>query len=194
MKKLTQKEFKLPNAPNFNGRKSTFAKALSDGIAPRIRPTREEFCNYKTYFKQGISKQFSCAYCGSDYDYLEHFRPLVVKSRPTGYGSDVYNLVPSCGNCNHKKKNDSWKKWMKDKNNPGILNSKEHSIRYKRLEEFENWGDQNNVAKIDFEKLVGKEKWQQYLTEFEKLISAVEDLNKIQSEIRLKVKEKLKNH
>lgn len=191
MKKLTQNEFKLPNAPNINGRKSTIAKALSDGIAPRYRPNNKEYNEYLMFFHKDIEDNFLCAYCGIKSDYLEHFRPLVENKKPTGYGSDIYNLVPSCKTCNEKKKNDYWKTWMNNLEIIGTVHSENHNKRFDNLKKFESWGE-NKVIHINYENLIGSEIWSKYLKSFEELLTTMDELNTIQTIIRNKVKEKVK--
>jgi endonuclease I len=45
------------------------------------------------------------------FNYLNK-RPLVVDKKPTGYISEIQNLVPSCGKCNQSKGNKNWKLWI----------------------------------------------------------------------------------
>ena len=50
-----------------------------------------------------------CAYCGDKASDWDHLRPLVVKRRPTGFISEIANLVPACGKCNQSKGNSPWR-------------------------------------------------------------------------------------
>jgi endonuclease I len=36
----------------------------------------------------------------------------VLKKKPTGYISEIHNLVPACGKCNQSKGNKEWRQWM----------------------------------------------------------------------------------
>jgi len=45
----------------------------------------------------------------------DHLRPLVRNRRPTGFISEIKNLVPSCGLCNQSKGAADWKAWMTGK-------------------------------------------------------------------------------
>jgi 5-methylcytosine-specific restriction endonuclease McrA len=56
-----------------------------------------------------------CAYCGAVTTDWDHLRPLVKKKRPTGYISEIRNLVPSCGPCNQSKGASDWRVWMTGK-------------------------------------------------------------------------------
>lgn len=53
-----------------------------------------------------------CAYCGGPRTEWDHLNPLVRDKRPTGYVSEIHNLVPACGKCNQSKGSSSWETWM----------------------------------------------------------------------------------
>ena len=182
MKRTTKGEFKLPNGTTINGRKSTIAKAFSDGIAPRIQPTAEEYEQFLKFFPKLLGAH-TCAYCGGRCDYYEHLRPLVIALTPTGYGSDIYNLVPSCALCNHNKGNNDWKHWMSDTRNRGVSNSVEHNQRFLHLQQFQDWGE-GKVLRIDYERLVGSEKWQQYMKEYNRICAVLDEAHALQKEIK----------
>lgn len=181
-KRLTQKEFKLPNAPTFGSRKSTMAKAASDGIAPRIRPTQEEFESYQRYFPKK-DNSYLCAYCGKKYDYFEHLRPLVIGGKPTGYGSDIYNLVPSCRICNERKANKYWADWMQE---PIMIQEPGCEKRCEILKNFAEWG-KNKVTHIDYESILNKIDpiiWANYINKITELETMLTSLHQIQLEIK----------
>jgi hypothetical protein len=188
--KQKKTEFKLPNITTLSSRKSSIAKSFSDGIAPRIQPTDEEYEKFLEFFPK-VDNSHKCAYCGEQFDYYEHFRPLVVETKPTGYGSDIYNLVPSCSNCNQRKGNSSWKDWMKNSRNKSILDGPTHMARINKLEEFEKWSD-TKVIFIDYEKIVGSEKWQQYMSNYQSLRRILNEMNELQKGIKRIVDEEVK--
>ena len=49
-----------------------------------------------------------CAYFGNPYTEWDHFHPLIKDKMPTGYISEIHNLVPTCGKCNQSKENQHW--------------------------------------------------------------------------------------
>ena len=55
---------------------------------------------------------FRCSYCRDAASEWDHFRPLVKDKQPTGYITEIHNLVPACGKCNQSKGNKDWKTWM----------------------------------------------------------------------------------
>ena len=129
---------------------------------------------------------------GGKYDYLEHFRPLVEKGQPTGYGSDIYNLVPSCSSCNVRKGNMTWQDWMQNEHNPGVSDEKEHAKRFSTLLEFDSWG-KDETAFVNYEKLIGSKKWKEYQEGYAEIIKYIEKIHPIQKEIKALVN-KTYNH
>lgn len=101
----------MPAPVKITGRTSSITNAFVNGIIPVIEPTDEEIDDVlKTL---GMNrKHVTCAYCGNPYTEWDHFRPLVKDKRPTGYISEIHNLVPACGKCNQSKGNKHWKTWM----------------------------------------------------------------------------------
>lgn len=87
--------FKIPNPVTIMGRTSSITNAFVNGIIPCILPSDEEIKNVLEIL--GMDKDtIKCAYCGDRYTEWDHFRPLVKDKRPTGYISEINNLVPSC--------------------------------------------------------------------------------------------------
>lgn len=102
-----------------------------------------------------------CAYCGNPYTEWDHFYPLIKDKKPTGYISEIHNLVPACGKCNQSKGNKHWKTWMLS--NAALSPSSRHipdiAQRIKRLEDYEQ---RYAPIKLDFEGIVGKDMWEQH--------------------------------
>lgn len=66
--------------------------------------------------------------------------PLVLKSRPTGYISEIANFVPACGKCNQSKGNKPWRQWMLSetgRHSPTVRRIANLAVRIARLEQFE---------------------------------------------------------
>jgi hypothetical protein len=102
-------------------------------------------------------------YCGATE--WDHFRPLVLGKRPTGYISEIKNLVPACGKCNQSKGNKNWKEWIESsaKLSPKTRGINDIDAKIIRLEQYELWGEEfPKITKLDFEKLVGKDLWEKH--------------------------------
>ena len=99
-----------------------------------------------------------CAYCGDGATEWDHFRPLVVAQMPTGYISEIHNLVPACGKCNQSKGNKNWRDWMLSGAplSPTTKGVTDIEARVARLESFELWG---TPTQVDFTALIGADLW-----------------------------------
>jgi NAD-dependent SIR2 family protein deacetylase len=93
--------FKMPTPVKITGRTSSITNAFVNGIIPCIAPAEEEIREVLEVL--GMNAAIRCAYCGNNYTEWDHFRPLIHNKRPTGYISEIHNLVPACGKCNQSK-------------------------------------------------------------------------------------------
>jgi 5-methylcytosine-specific restriction endonuclease McrA len=152
--------FKMPSPMNISGRSSSITNAFVCAIIPRIEPTESEI---KTALKilHMDPDSMSCAYCGAEVTEWDHLRPLVAKQQPTGYISEIRNLVPSCGKCNQSKGNKYWKDWITStaRFSPKTKNINNLQQKIDRLEEYEKWG---NVQPINLEAIVPPDIWKQH--------------------------------
>src|SRR5262249_3917800 len=125
---------------------------------PSIPPTIEEI-EQALAILQIDASDMRCAYCGDTATEWDHLRPLVLQRRPTGFISEIANLVPSCGKCNQSKGNKPWRAWMlsKAKLSPTGRNLATVAERIARLEAYEKW---RVPTKIDFESILGKDAWE----------------------------------
>ena len=87
------------------------AASYINSIVPSIEPTEEQIAESLSILGMDQSG-FGCSYCGDPATEWDHFRPLVKDKKPTGYISEIHNLVPACGKCNQSKGNKDWKTWM----------------------------------------------------------------------------------
>ncbi len=125
----------------------------------------------------------SCAYCGAATTDWDHLRPLVKNKRPTGYISEIQNLVPSCGPCNQSKGASDWRTWILGdaRGSPAsrkVANLKE---RIERLDHFEAWGDE---APISFEKLVLEQTWKEYWDQLDVVLASMKVAQEKAAEVR----------
>src|SRR5205823_413085 len=88
-------------------------------------------------------------------------RPLVEGQQPTGYISEIANLVPSCGKCNQSKGKKPWREWMLSSapRSPRSRGVHDLSRRILRLEQYERW---RQPKRLDFRTLCGEELWQKH--------------------------------
>lgn len=150
------KQFKMPKPVAITGRTSSITNSFINSIIPVVAPTNDELQEALKIL--GMEDQIGCAYCGDTYSEWDHLRPLVVDKRPTGYISEIHNLVPSCGKCNQSKGNKRWREWMFG---PAPLSPYSRGIadaedRATRLAAYEAWMP---PTPLNFEELVEPEVW-----------------------------------
>ncbi|TET40105.1 MAG: HNH endonuclease, partial [Dehalococcoidia bacterium] len=85
--------FKTPKPMKITGRTSTITNSFVTSIIPSIEPTEEEIKECLEIL--GLDpNDLCCAYCGDKATEWDHLRPLVKDKKPTGYISEIRNLVP----------------------------------------------------------------------------------------------------
>jgi len=163
--------FSMPTM-KITGRTSTITNAFINSIIPVIHPTAEEVEEALNIL--GIDPDaFQCAYCGEGASEWDHLNPLVMNKRPTGFISEIHNLVPTCGKCNQSKGNKPWREWMLSdaKLSPKSKGVSDLERRISRLEAYERL---NVPIRIDFEEIVGKELWDKHWENWKSIINQME--------------------
>lgn len=175
----------MPTPMKITGRSSSITNAFINSIIPVVPPSAEEV-------KQALeilgmnTETFQCAYCGSVASEWDHLRPLVKDKKPTGYISEIHNLVPSCGKCNQSKGNKEWKTWMRSdaKLSPKTRGIKDFPERIKRLEAYENF---KAPTKMDFAAIVGPAVWERHQNNLEHLQSLMRESQALATKINTEV-------
>lgn len=116
----------------------------------------------------------------------DHLRPLVVNRRPTGFVSEIANLVPACGKCNQSKGNKHWLKWiMSDAPHaPARRGVEGLTQRVERLKAYEGWRD---VRPVGFEQIVGKDAWDDYWQRLESAVGMLRQCQEVAVQLRSKI-------
>lgn len=143
--------FMMPRTTSVTAKTSTITNAFVNAIIPQIAPTTSEIEIVLTLLEMKSAPE--CAYCGDPPSEWDHFRPVVRDKRPTGFITEIRNLVPSCGKCNQSKGSSDWERWMKGraKLSPASRGISDLEDRIVRLRRFEEWGA---VSAISLEDLV----------------------------------------
>jgi len=167
------------------GRSSSITNAFINSIIPVVAPSADEVQQALEILGMTLVT-FQCAYCGSVASEWDHLRPLVKDKKPTGYISEINNLVPSCGKCNQSKGNKDWKTWMLStaKLSPITRSIKDIPERIKRLEAYEN---SKAPTKMDFAYIVGQEVWALHQANLEKVQSLMRESQELAAKINSEV-------
>ncbi|MGR8940715.1 MAG: HNH endonuclease [Gammaproteobacteria bacterium] len=177
--------FRMPTPVKITGRSSSITNAFINSIIPVVVPTVEEVKNALGIL--GMTPEtFQCAYCGGVASEWDHLRPLVKDKKPTGFISEIHNLVPCCGKCNQSKGNKDWKVWMLSSAqlSPTARGIKDIPERFKRLDAYEK---SKAPTKMDFESIVGKEVWEQHENNLERVQLLLRESQELATKISTEV-------
>ncbi len=177
--------FRMPTPMKITGRSSSITNAFINSIIPVVLPSAEEVKRAMEILEM-TPDTFQCAYCGGVVSEWDHLRPLVKDKKPTGYISEIHNLVPSCGKCNQSKGNKEWKIWMLSsaKLSPVARGIKDIPERVKRLEAYEN---SKAPTKMDFAAIVGQDVWAQHQRNLERVQSLMRESQELATKINAEV-------
>lgn len=177
----------MPNAVTIMGRSSSITNSFINGIIPLIEPSEKDIEEVLSIFKM-TKNDVRCSYCGDKCSEWDHLQPIIKNKKPTGFISEIQNLVPACGKCNQSKGNKNWFDWIMGNAKQSPFSRKIDNLDEKIscLKEFENWKKTTN---IDFKKIVGIEKWNEYENSYEKIISAMKESQIISTEIKEIIKQ-----
>jgi len=177
--------FQMPTPMKITGRSSSITNAFINSIIPVVQPTEQEV--KEALQMLGMTPEtFQCSYCGATASEWDHLRPLVLNKQPTGYISEIHNLVPSCGKCNQSKGNKEWQLWMLSaaKLSPKSKGVANLSERIERLEKYENWG---TPTKVNFESIVGSAVWKKHWQNWEQVQEMMRKSQALAEQINRKV-------
>jgi hypothetical protein len=174
--------FRMPMPMSIVARSSTITNSFVNSIIPVIEPTEAEVLEALRIL--GMSPtDVRCAYCGDPFTEWDHLRPLVNEQRPTGYISEIGNLVPACGKCNQSKGNKNRRDWIvsRAKRSPRTRGVSDLETRIERLSEYEKWKPREP---IHFESVVGPELWREYWESWRKVLEECKTSQEIALRIR----------
>lgn len=174
--------FKMPVPMKITGRSSSITNAFVSSIIPNISPTADQVKEALHILGIAPSK-VTCCYCGEKSTEWDHLRPLVKKRKPTGYISEIHNLVPSCGKCNQSKGNKYWKDWITSsaKWSPKSRAVADLDKRIKRLERYEKWG---KPTMLEIEKVIERTMWEKHWRNLDNFQSLMQKSQILAEEIR----------
>ncbi len=163
----------MPVPVQIAGRISSITNAFINSIVPSVMPTEQDVVD-SLGILQLDPADLRCAYCGDKYSEWDHLRPLVVDQRPTGYISEIRNLVPSCGKCNQSKGNKNWGEWIisEARLSPKRRNIPDLTKRIERLKAYENWSPPS-AQKLNLQELIGEDLWRQHWQNWQELLDAM---------------------
>ena len=187
---MKDKRFKLPAKANLKGRSSTISNAFAISITPYIYPTSEEITKF--YNSLAIDEG-QCAYCLGDANAMDHIKPLVTNGLPTGYITDIHNLVPCCSACNSSKGKKDFSEWYLSQSNIDRLQKKglsDSKIR-ERFNVITNYISCIGIP-LNYQELLGDDLWNEYLSRRINLIAALRENQEFCDKLDALITDKLK--
>lgn len=178
----------MPAPGNIMGRSSSITNAFVNSIIPVVVPSEEEVLEALRILQIDPYHQ-TCAYCGDSSTEWDHLRPLVIRQKPTGFITEIANLVPACGKCNQSKGNRHWRSWIisNARLSPKSRGVADLDARIQHLELFEKW---RNVKPINFEEIVGPELWITHWENWKRVISDMKTSQELAIQIRKAIRDK----
>jgi hypothetical protein len=180
--------FSMPQPVKITGRSSSITNSFINSIIPVIAPSEDDVRKALEILEMS-PETFQCIYCGVTCSEWDHLRPLVKGKKPTGFVSEIHNLVPSCGKCNQSKGNKEWEQWMRStaKWSPKSRKVQDIEDRVRRLRKYEQWLP---PTVIDFESIVGKDVMAEHWRNCDQVQANMKDSQKLAERINAEVKKK----
>mgnify|MGYP002639929158 CR=1 FL=1 len=179
---------RMPTPGNIMGRSSSITNAFVNSIIPIITPTEDEVLTVLQILAIDPKHQ-TCVYCGDKSTEWDHLRPLVVNQKPTGFITEIANLVPACGKCNQSKGNMPWRNWIISS---ARLSPKSRGVtaldaKIMRLQKFEEWRE---IKPINFEEIVGTEIWTNHWENWRRVLDNMKTSQELAIRIRTTIMKK----
>lgn len=113
-------------------RRTTINHAFAACIAPHDAYDAERVKEAIVVLGQDLEKAIRCAYCGGEAETWDHVHATVSKTKFSGHGHRLGNLLPCCKPCNSQKGNKDWLQFLKTLRMPEA----ERAERERRIAEY----------------------------------------------------------
>lgn len=190
---MAHPDFNSPGKPpRLTSRKSTLTTLFVSTLTPYIEPTEAEVEEALSILDMSRGRCL-CAYCGDKKTEWDHFRPVVSNCAPTGFITEIANLVPACGKCNQSKGGRYWKDWMlgKAKHSPRTRGIADLEKRVTCLEKFEAW---RKPVQIQYDVIASPERWEKHKKYLADVLEILAEAEILAIQLRKEVEQTLMQH
>jgi 5-methylcytosine-specific restriction endonuclease McrA len=168
---------KLPTPGTIAGRSSTITNAFFNAIIPIIKPTEQEELDAIRILGMQTG-DIRCAYCGDPSTEWDHLHPIIEGREPTGYITEIANLVPACGKCNQSKGKSDWSKWIQGKArlSPKTRGKTGLDERIARLNDYARW---KQPRRIKIEEIISEELRENHKANLDQVLALLKESQKL---------------
>jgi 5-methylcytosine-specific restriction endonuclease McrA len=193
MQKSKSKRYcQLPKVSTVSGRSSSITNAFFNAIIPVHAPTVEDELEALAVLEMS-PEEICCAYCGDSHTEWDHLRPIIREKKPTGYITEIANLVPACGKCNQSKGGYHWRDWMLGSapRSPKTRAVADLDRKVMLLERYESW---RKPVHIDFDSVVEPQLWKEHKENWQDVLALLAKSQTLAKEIRKLVEDATGRH
>jgi 5-methylcytosine-specific restriction endonuclease McrA len=182
----------LPTPGSIAGRSSSITNAFFNSIIPIHEPSQEEVLEALRILAID-PENITCTYCGDRSSEWDHLRPIITNQQPTGYITEIANLVPACGKCNQSKGKRHWREWMlgSARLSPATRSITDLHERVEKLTLYAMW---KPPTIIDFSTVVSSIVWEEHHTNWRKVMDLLQQSQKLAKEIRETIESAPRHH
>jgi hypothetical protein len=182
LKSKSKRYCQLPKVSTVSGRSSSITNAFFNAIIPVHAPTVKDELEALAILEMEPEK-IRCAYCGDPHTEWDHLRPIIRSKKPTGYITEIANLVPACGKCNQSKGGYHWKDWMLGSAplSPRSRGVAELDRKVFLLEKYELW---RTPVLIDFDSVVEPQLWKEHNENWQDVLDLLDKSQTLAKQIR----------
>lgn len=175
----------MPTPVKISARSSSITNSFVNSIIPVVQPSEIEVKAALNALGMNLHSCV-CVFCGDKATEWDHLNALVKNKRPTGYISEIHNLVPACGKCNQSKGNTDWEAWMRGnaKLSPTtrrIFDLEDRIIKIKAYERIQK------PTVINFKEIIGEVEWENYWHNCQLIHDSLQKIQPIAKNIQQKV-------
>ena len=126
----------------YGKRKTTINHAFASALSVADAYDEKKVDEALSLLGQDPEQNLLCVYCDKPAETWDHIMAIVKDGKFSGFGHQIGNLIPCCKDCNSKKGNKDWRKFLfikrpEEIENPNVVHKIEAYIEHNTVK-FEN--------------------------------------------------------